>query len=849
MKIRQINVHPNLPEKIAKLRDLAMNMWFSWNWEALRLFIRLSPDMWEKSYQNPVLMLGSLSPQELQAAAADDAFVADLERLYRRFTDYLGRTTWFQQVHHDETNCLIGYFSAEFGIDEGLPIYSGGLGILAGDHLKSSSDLGIPLVGVGLLYQKGYLRQILNLEGWQREGYPLNDWYNMSVRQETGPKGEPLTIAVDYAGTAVRARIWSVSVGRNRLILLDTNIPENPLEHRAITDQLYGGDRDMRIRQEILLGIGGARALKALGIEPTVYHMNEGHSAFMALERIRDLMVSRKLNFTEAKEVVWATNVFTTHTSVPAGNEIFELPLMEKYFSRLVRDMGLSWQEFLALGQDGVGGRTGFCLTILALRLAAFANGVSQLHGTVTRKLWSHLWENLPAFEVPITHITNGIHTRSWISHDMSDLLERYLGPKFVEEPGDEEVWSRVDRIPESELWRVHQDRRERLVFFARKRLKKQLARLGAGPAAMHATEEALNPRVLTIGFARRFTAYKRANLLLRNPRRLVEILKNKERPVQLIFAGKAHPMDIEGKEMIKKAVNFANDPEVAGQVVFLEDYDINVARYLMQGVDVWINTPRRPLEASGTSGMKAAANGALNLSVLDGWWCEGYSPDVGWSIGAGEEYNDPAEQDNVESEVLYKILEREVAPLFYERDKSDLPRQWIAMMKASIQKLAAHFNSRRMVRDYVEEFYLPAHRAGQKLLAGNAAQARALSAWRETLAANWSSIELSGEPMSQEAQILAGDHVPVRVKAKLGKLNPEDVAVQVYYGVLDAADEIASGTAMDLDVRSKQGDTYVYGGEVFTERSGRYGFTFRAIPRHPELVHPYTPLMLTWER
>ena len=603
-----------------------MNLWFSWNWEAVQLFIRMNPDLWEKSYQNPVLMLGSLSQEELEEAARDESFVANVNRVHRNLVDYLKAPGWFREVHGEEKEFQVAYFSCEFGIDEGLPIYSGGLGVLSGDTLKSASDLGLPLVGVGLLYQTGYFRQVLSLDGWQQELYPDNDWYNMPVTIERDGQGKSLRIEVDMAGEKVRARIWRVQIGRVPLYLLDTNVKENAPRGREITGTLYGGDREMRIRQEILLGIGGVRALRALRIAPTVYHMNEGHSAFLALERIRAHMEEHGISYAEAREQVFASNVFTTHTPVPAGNEQFSTELVRQYLHKMAEKVGLPWQEFLALGQQVSSKSPDFGLTVFALRSAAHANGVSRLHAETSRRMWKDLWPDLPESEVPIHSITNGIHTRSWLSHEMGDLFARYLGPRFQEKPADYSVWDRVHTIPSAELWRTHENRRERLVFFVRKRLKAQLIRQGAGPSSVRAAEEVLNPEVLTIGFSRRFATYKRAGLLFRQPDRLIRLLDNPERPVQVVFAGKAHPQDLPAKEIIKSVIHFASDSRIRHRLVFLENYDINVARYLVQGVDVWLNTPRRPQEASGTSGMKAAANGGINVSILDGWWCEGYT-------------------------------------------------------------------------------------------------------------------------------------------------------------------------------------------------------------------------------
>src|SRR3990172_4631136 len=596
MRIRHFHVGQNIPKELASLEEIARNLWFSWSWEAVQLFIRLNPVLWEAAYQNPVQMLGTLPQADLVAAAQDESFVANVERVHRSFQEYRKRPSWFEEVHFADAGARGAYFSCEYGIDEGLPIYSGGLGVLSGDHLKSASDLGVPLVGVGLLYQKGYFRQMLSLDGWQQELYPDNDWYNMPVTMETATDGRPLGIAVNVGGEMVKARVWRVDVGRTPLYLLDSNVKENSPRSREITSTLYGGDRDMRIRQEILLGVGGGRALEALGIHPTVYHMNEGHSAFLIVERIRDLMASQRLTYAQARETVLATGVFTTHTPVPAGNELFDPDLLRKYLEQKVRPLGIPWDEFLVLGQSGTPRSKEFGMTVFALRSAAFSNGVARLHAVTSRGMWKGLWPELPEEEGPLRAITHGLHTRSWLRHEMSELYTRDFGPRFFEKPADHAVWDRVEVIPPGELWRIHQSRKERLVFFARKRLKNQLRRQGAGMALQAAAEETLNPEALTIGFSRRFATYKRANLLFRQPDRLVRLLSNPDRPVQILFAGKAHPQDLPAKEIIRSVIHFASDPRVRDRLVFLEDYDINVARYMVQGVDGWLNNPRRPL-------------------------------------------------------------------------------------------------------------------------------------------------------------------------------------------------------------------------------------------------------------
>lgn len=848
MKIREFHVRPNLPPELKPLQEIAMNLWFSWNWEAVQLFIRLDPDLWEKSYQNPVLMLGSLSQKELEEAARDESFVASVQRVHQNLVRYLEAPGWFREAHGEEKGFQVAYFSCEFGIDEGLPIYSGGLGILSGDTLKSASDLGLPLVGIGLLYQKGYFRQILSLDGWQQELYPDNDWYNMPVTIERDGEGKSLRIEVDMAGERVRARIWRVQIGRVPLYLLDSNVKENSPRAREITGTLYGGDREMRIRQEIMLGIGGIRALRALGLAPTVFHMNEGHSAFLALERIRAHMAEHGLAFAEAREQVFASNVFTTHTPVPAGNEQFATELLRKYFQAMTEEIGLPWQEFLGLGQMASSRTPDFGLTVLALRIAAHSNGVSRLHSETSRKMWRDLWPGLPESEVPVGSITNGIHTRSWLSHEISDLYSRYLGPRFLEKPADQSVWDRVETIPPVELWRTHEVRRERLVFFVRKRLKAQLVRQGAGSSTVRAAEEVLNPEALTIGFSRRFATYKRASLLFRQPERLVRLLNNPERPLQILFAGKAHPQDLPAKEIIKSVIHFASDPRIRHRLVFLENYDINVARYMVQGVDVWLNTPRRPLEASGTSGMKAAANGGLNVSVLDGWWCEGYSPDVGWAIGSGEVYTDPEEQDQVECDALYNLLENEILPLFYDRDKGGLPRGWIGMMKASMRKLGAGFNTARMVKEYTEQSYLPAHRAGIRLAKEAFASAKELTAWRSRVAAEWSRVSMRVDGAAASEDLLVGSRFAVTVRASLGALSADDVAVEVRYGMLDPAGEVRAGEVIGARHEGREGSEEIFRAEIPCRASGRFGFAARILPRHPDLVNPLTPLLLTWE-
>ncbi|MCU0307675.1 MAG: alpha-glucan family phosphorylase [Thermoleophilia bacterium] len=847
MKVRRLEVLPNIPEELAPLGEIARNLWYSWNLRAVELFIRLSPEGWEASNRNPVAMLGSLPQSVLESAARDESFVAAVQRVHDQMAIYVASDGWYPDAHPEAEAMRVAYFSLEFGLDVALPLYAGGLGVLAGDHLKSSSDLGIPLVGVGLLYAQGYFHQALNLDGWQQEAYPPNDWFTAPVELVRGRDGRAVRIEIDLGGEPVAARVWRAQVGRIPLYLLDSNVQENSPRAREITGTLYGGDRDMRIRQEVLLGVGGIRALEALGIHPTVCHMNEGHSAFLALERIRLLMQQEGLTFPEAREAVNASTVFTTHTPVPAGNEVFDPDLVRRYMEPLANDVGLGWDALEALGQQPGQDHREFGMTVLALRTADFANGVSALHGDTSRRMWRHLWPGLGVDEVPITSITNGIHTRTWLSREMADLFDRYIGPAFIERPHDQSLWERAEQIPPGELWRVTERRRERLVFFARERLRAQRERRGASRAALRAAEEALSPDTLTIGFARRFATYKRADLLFRQPERLLALLGDEDRPVQIIFAGKAHPQDVPGKELIKSVAHVAQDARVAGRVAFLEDYDMAVARYLVQGCDVWLNAPRRPMEASGTSGMKAACNGTINVSVLDGWWVEGYDPSLGWAIGSGEVYADPEEQDAIECDALFSLLEQEIVPTFYRRDRGGVPREWVGMQKACIRRVGAVFNTHRMVREYTERCYLPAHLGGQRLAGDGFRGARDLAAWRARVEQAWPRVTVRGED-GGEGGVKVGETLEVGLWARLDPLTPADVVAEVAYGPTSVGGDPDLGSVVVAEHAGREGGEERFVARIPLTKSGRMAYAARVRPRHPADVNPLTPLMLTWE-
>ncbi len=841
---------PKLPPELEPLRKLAYNLRWAWHHETIELFRRLDGFLWETTEHNPVLMLGTIDQEKLKRAATDESFLAHMNRVLHELDGYLnGSPSWFQKLFPDVKKPFVAYFSAEFGVTECLSIFAGGLGVLAGDHLKSASDLGIPLVGVGLLYQQGYFRQYLNEAGWQQEAYENNDFFNLPVSLQKNYDGTPIKVKVRLPGRSVTIQVWRVNVGRVPLFLLDTNIAENSQEDRDITDQLYGGDREMRIKQEIVLGIGGYRALEALGLEPTVYHMNEGHSVFLALERIRKLMEKENLTFSEAREAAGAGLVFTTHTSVEAGQDYFSPQLMENYFRGYIKAVGLSRNEFLSLGRERPSDDLEpFCMTIMALRLAAHSNGVSRLHGEVTRKMWKGLWPDVPEKEIPIGHVTNGIHFQSWISRDMKELYDRYLSPRWRDEPADHSVWKHVEQIAAEELWRTHERRRERLVSFSRRHLKKQLLQRGASPNELKTAEEILDPEALTIGFARRFAEYKRATLLLQDPTRLAGILNDPERPVQIIFAGKAHPQNHPAKMLIKKIVDLARCEEFRRRLVLLEDYDMTVGRYLVQGADVWLNTPLRPREASGTSGMKATANGVLNLSILDGWWDEAYQPEFGWAIGRRETYKDQKVQDKVEAEALYDLLEREVVPAFYKCNADRLPRQWINRMKSSIQNLCGYFNTHRMLSEYTKMHYFPAAQHYQKLLQDNMKAAKELATWKEHIKKHWSEIRL--EPIHNDSinEVKVDDRFTVQIKVYLGSLEPKDVSVELYQGQIDPSGDIEDAAARPMTPQKQEIDgAYIYQTESDCQRSGLHGYTVRVLPKHDNLVSPFIPGYVIW--
>lgn len=854
--IHIFNVVPSLPGPLSGLRRLAYNLRWTWDHDSIELFRRLDSDLWESTGHNPVRMLGSMDQAQLEAAAQDETILTQVERTVSELDEYLAsRATWYQRTYGNLDGLRVAYFSAEFGLTECLSIFAGGLGILAGDHLKSASNLGIPLVGVGFLYQEGYFTQYLNAAGWQQESYADNDFQNLPLTLERQPNGSALTVEVDLAGRRVAVQIWRIAVGRVSLFLLDTNLPENAPDDRKITDQLYGGDREMRLKQEIVLGVGGCRALKALQIEPSVCHMNEGHSAFLSLEWTRQLMEKHELNFREAREVASAGLIFTGHTPVPAGHDYFQPALMQRYLGDYAGSLGLSIRDFLGLGrQNPADDAEEFCMTVLALRMAASCNGVSKLHGHVSREMWQGLWPGVPVDEIPIGHVTNGVHFRSWNSNEMNRLYDRYLGSHWRENQADPKLWLRVGSIPQEELWRTHERRRERLVAFTRRRLRSQLTQRGAARSAIDAADEVLDPSALTIGFARRFATYKRATLLLRDVSRLERILNHPDRPVQILFAGKAHPRDDAGKALIQEIMKLAQQKEFRRRLVFLEDYDMGVARALVQGCDVWLNTPLRPFEASGTSGMKALANGALNVSTLDGWWDEAWhyaattGSFIGWAIGRGEKYESAEYQDQIEAAALYDLLESEIVPAFYERSADGLPRRWISYMKSSIGTLSYSFNAQRMVKDYTSDSYTRAHEKCQQLLAAGAQRTRDLAAWLARVESEWPNVSVETVDAIGNGELQIGDKICVQAGVLLGNLAPDEVAVEFYFGRVDADGQITNGMSVPMEYVGRRDGIHLFeANKVPCSLSGHNGYTVRIRPFHEDEARPFLPGLLNW--
>jgi glycogen phosphorylase len=845
--IRRFSVRTVLPEPIAALGDLASNLRWSWHPQTRDLFQRIDPERWQAVRKDPVRLLSALLPQELADLAGNGEFVAAVAEAKADLDQYLTEPRWYQawaQEVQGGAPAAIGYFSPEFGLTEVLPQYSGGLGILAGDHLKTASDLGVPIVGVGLFYKTGYFKQSLNRDGWQQETYPVldPDGLPLSLLREEDDTPCVITLALP-GGRNLHAHVWRAQVGRVPLLLLDSDVPDNDDAARNITNRLYGGGGEQRLQQEMLLGIGGVRALRLWSRltgapKPDVYHSNEGHAGFLGIERIHELTTAHDLTFDEAVEAVRAATVFTTHTPVPAGIDRFESDLIRLHFGGDNAVDGVPVERLLELGaEDYPGGQGGmFNMAVMGLRLAQRANGVSKLHGVVSRGMFDGLWPGFDDAEVPISSITNGVHAGTWVDRRVYELAEKFIGTQDLER---DNAWDRIADVPREAIWATKRDLREQLVVEARRRLKSSWSKRGASPAELGWVEDALDPDVLTIGFARRVPTYKRLTLMLRDPERLKRLLLHPDRPIQLVIAGKSHPADDTGKQLIQQMVRFADDPEIRHRIVFLPNYDIAMAQYLYPGCDVWLNNPLRPFEACGTSGMKAALNGGLNLSILDGWWDEWFDGANGWAIPTADGVEDADRRDDLEASALYDLIENSVAPRFYDQDGAGVPQNWLSMVTHTLQTLGPKVLASRMVRDYTTQLYGPAARAGWALNGPEFAGAKALADYKDKVVAAWPGVHVDhveSSGVSDSPQI--GDTLHVRAYVSLGELSPQDVDVQVVRGRAQDTDELTDVMCDSLEfVESYEGGRHQFAGDFALARTGSFGYTVRILPTHEGLA------------
>jgi glycogen phosphorylase len=842
------NVVPTLPAPLEPLREMSFNVWWTWEPSARRLFRHLDVELWNRTNHNPVRMLQLSRQARLEELATDKTFLRELKQVHDAFTRYLARKdTYGKAGAGAQLQNPVAYFSAEFGFHESIPNYSGGLGILSGDHCKSASDLDLNFVAIGLLYRHGYFRQEIDKDGVQHAISLNQNFHHLPIR-DVRRDDRALLISVRILDRDVFAKIWQLRVGRVNLYLLDTDVAENSAEDRLITAELYGGDLEMRMRQEIVLGVGGVQALRLLGIEPEVFHMNEGHSAFLALERIRRLVLEKTLDFYGALQVAAAANVFTTHTPVPAGNDSFPREMMRKYFGDFATEVGLPFDEFFSFGQTRLNATDPFSMTILALRMSRHSNGVSKLHGQVSRSLWKDVWIGVPEHEVPITHVTNGIHTKTWMAPEFSALYEKYLG-NWEEKLTDEDFWRRVIDIPDSVLWDTHLKLKARLVEFVRERVRLQRERVGESPQSIRNANRLLDPEILTIGFARRFATYKRGALLFSDKERLHRLLNDSTRPVQFIFAGKSHPRDEGGKALIQEVYKFSRESGLENRIVFVEDYDTYIARRLVQGVDLWLNNPLRPLEASGTSGMKTPPNGGLNLSVLDGWWCEGFNGNNGWAIGAEINNGTVDFQSDADAASLYQLLENQIVPLYYAKPDGKLPLAWLQLMRESIRSVTPVFNTHRMVKEYTERLYLPAARAHRGFSENNCAAAADLSQWKTRMRKDWPQVRIEEVHVgnADRQNIPVGESLELSARVHLGAVNPQHIRVEAYHGESENGG-IKNPAITALTQASQNGDgSYIYRGSVPARESGAYGFSVRVIPTHPHLQQGHELRLITW--
>ncbi len=846
--LRFFTVSPKIPKNIKFLEELSMNLWWSWNSNAKNLFRRIDPAKWEEHERNPIAMLSNVPQKRLEDLSCDNGFLKHLRDVKNDFELEVKKS----MKNCREGNCVV-YFSLEYGLHESIKTYSGGLGILAGDHLKTASDFEFDLIGVGLYYREGYFTQKLNNDGWQEETYKANEIDYLPLKKAKNKDGNEFVIQLNLPDGIAKAIVWRMDIGSTRLYLLDTNIPENNPKHRDITSRLYGGNREMRLRQELLLGVGGFSAIKEMGMDPKVYHINEGHAAFLNIARLNDYMQNDQLSFDEALYMASNTKVFTTHTPVPAGHESFKLDLLKPHLDSVMHQYHFSSEDVFSLAQlpaanERDDSKTELSLTVFALRGANYSNGVSKLHGEVSRDMWEHLWPSHPIEEIPIDHITNGVHLPTWVSDEIALLMERYIGKGWDKGLLNKEQINIIDGILPEELWQAHEVARSRLIAGVREHIRKSLIRKNATDFEIKRADKVLNQNTLTIAFARRFATYKRATLVLKDIERFKKILTNPDYPVQILFSGKAHPADEGGKKLMQQLYELTKDESLHNHIVFLENYEISIAKKMLQGVDIWLNNPRRPREASGTSGMKAALNGVINFSVLDGWWAEAYNEKNGWSIGAGETYDDLEYQDYIESQYLYNTLENEIIPMYYEKKNGNIPIEWVNMMKESIKTILSYFSSHRMVKEYHDFGYQPAHDNSILLVKNHFEQCKKDTSQLKNLKKNWQKIRIEKIHANKDlGELHVGEKLKITAEVFLDDISTDDLDVEVYYGKVSPLNTVLQSTIEPMKLEQKrENGIYQFIREIECTASGRYGFTVRVTPSHKKWKN-IMPGLITW--
>ena len=838
INFRNFYVKPKLPENLEPLNELAENLWSTWNTDAYGLFSRIDPGLFRKFNHNPVKLIQKVPAEKFQKLSQESGFLNELDTVYKQFMsykDYKGYYLENGERKNFANDFQIAYFSMEFGLHESLPIYSGGLGILSGDHLKAASDMGLPLIGFGILYRYGYVNQKIDLNGKQTEIYTENEWYSKPIKKVTDDNDEDLVIKIIIRGEKIYLKAWKIQVGKVSLYLLDANLKMNKPHHRKITDYLYVSDRELRLLQEIVLAFGSLELIKKLELKPTIYHLNEGHSSFLIIKRLNDLMNGEKFSFNEAREVIRLSTAFTTHTPVPAGNEAFDMKLVEHYFSDEIKAINMSFEQFADFAR--INNSNDFSLSVLAIKFSKYVNGVSRLHCIVSKEMWNPIYPNICEDEMPIDSITNGVHIPTWLSRQMSKLFDRYIGSDYEHNADEETIWKNILSIPDIEIWEAHQQRKQQMITFLRERLRNSLMYRSSEFATTEKIKNVLTPYKLVIGFARRFATYKRANLILKDKNKLLKLILDPERPIQFVFAGKAHPADEFGKAIIKEIIDFAKENQVEDSFVLIEDYDMNVARHIVQGVDVWVNTPIKLKEASGTSGMKAGMNGVMNLSVLDGWWPECYNSDNGWSITAGSQQEDPQIRDTLDANEMYDILGNEIAPIYYNRDKNRIPSQWIKMMKHSIYDVGKGFNIHRMLREYLTKFYLPISEDVKKISADNYNYLKQLRDIESTLQENWQKVKFVDVGINiQDSEIISSGEV---IKAT-AKINIDGLDANLLKVELFNKNNKNDFNVYELDFVKEENNIAIFNGEFTITGSGKQSFNLRIRPNQTDLIEYY---------